>query len=295
MPTTTGVRALKIRHNNVLGYFVEVTAQHGDKLLSAAAQRHLHPSPDARRPGALHHHRARRTRSQDRQRRRPRARRSSSRSSTSLAAIVTAASRRHQGLRPSALAILDVATALGATWRSSATTCGRRSTARSISSSRWPPSGAWSRLARRRRTVRRQRLRPLAAHAATTHGRIYLLTGPNMAGKSTFLRQNALIAILAADGQLRAGAPRQDRRRRPAVLARRRSRRSRARALDLHGRDGGDRGHPQSGRASARSSSSTRSAAAPPPSTGSRSPGRRSSICTRRIAAAHCSPPISTS
>src|SRR5471032_746052 len=28
----TGIRALKIRHNNVLGYFVEVTAQHGDKL-----------------------------------------------------------------------------------------------------------------------------------------------------------------------------------------------------------------------------------------------------------------------
>ena len=31
----TGVRALKIRHNNVLGYFVEVTAQHGEKLLAA--------------------------------------------------------------------------------------------------------------------------------------------------------------------------------------------------------------------------------------------------------------------
>src|SRR4029077_1010818 len=31
----TGVRALKIRHNNVLGYFVEVTAQHGEKLLTA--------------------------------------------------------------------------------------------------------------------------------------------------------------------------------------------------------------------------------------------------------------------
>ncbi len=30
----TGARALKIRHNNVLGYFVEVTAQHGDKLMS---------------------------------------------------------------------------------------------------------------------------------------------------------------------------------------------------------------------------------------------------------------------
>jgi DNA mismatch repair protein MutS len=31
----TGVRGLKIRHNNVLGYFVEVTAQHGDKLTVA--------------------------------------------------------------------------------------------------------------------------------------------------------------------------------------------------------------------------------------------------------------------
>ena len=30
----TGVKGLKIRHNNVLGYFVEVTAQHGDKLMS---------------------------------------------------------------------------------------------------------------------------------------------------------------------------------------------------------------------------------------------------------------------
>ena len=30
----TGVRALKVRHNNVLGYFVEVTAQHGEKLFA---------------------------------------------------------------------------------------------------------------------------------------------------------------------------------------------------------------------------------------------------------------------
>ena len=30
----TGVKALKIRHNNVLGYFVEVTAQHGDRLMT---------------------------------------------------------------------------------------------------------------------------------------------------------------------------------------------------------------------------------------------------------------------
>jgi DNA mismatch repair protein MutS len=31
---TTGIRSLKVRHNNVLGYFVDVTAQHGDKLMS---------------------------------------------------------------------------------------------------------------------------------------------------------------------------------------------------------------------------------------------------------------------
>src|ERR1700726_360077 len=31
----TSIKGLKIRHNNVLGYFVEVTAQHGDKLMSA--------------------------------------------------------------------------------------------------------------------------------------------------------------------------------------------------------------------------------------------------------------------
>src|ERR1700726_5203492 len=31
----TSIKGLKIRHNNVLGYFVEVTAQHSDKLMSA--------------------------------------------------------------------------------------------------------------------------------------------------------------------------------------------------------------------------------------------------------------------
>jgi DNA mismatch repair protein MutS len=40
----------------------------------------------------------------------------------------------------------------------------------------------------------------LSSPSAEAAGRIYLLTGPNMAGKSTYLRQNALIAVLAQMG-----------------------------------------------------------------------------------------------
>jgi DNA mismatch repair protein MutS len=41
---------------------------------------------------------------------------------------------------------------------------------------------------------------PPQAAEGTVGGRIYVVTGPNMAGKSTFLRQNALIAVLAQMG-----------------------------------------------------------------------------------------------
>jgi DNA mismatch repair protein MutS len=54
------------------------------------------------------------------------------------------------------------------------------------------------------RALRRQGGSTFVANdCALTHGAtpaIWLLTGPNMAGKSTFLRQNALIAILAQTG-----------------------------------------------------------------------------------------------
>ena len=68
-----------------------------------------------------------------------------------------------------------------------------------------------------------------------------------MAGKSTYLRQNALIAALAQMGSYVPA-----KRRAIGVVdrlfsPRRRGRRSRARALDLHGRDGRDGGDPQPG------------------------------------------------
>ena len=77
--------------------------------------------------------------------------------------------------------------------------------------------------------------------------RILVVTGPNMAGKSTFLRQNALIVVLAQIGSFVPASARHDRHRRPAVQPRRRGRRSCPRPLHLHGRDGRDRRHPQSG------------------------------------------------
>ncbi len=41
---------------------------------------------------------------------------------------------------------------------------------------------------------------PAPGFDETAEGRIWLVTGPNMAGKSTFLRQNALIVVLAQMG-----------------------------------------------------------------------------------------------
>ena len=55
-----GVRQLKIKHNNFLGYYIETPAGGGRDAPESPAQRDLHPSPDDGRRDALHHQRARR-------------------------------------------------------------------------------------------------------------------------------------------------------------------------------------------------------------------------------------------
>ena len=152
------------------------------------------------RAGALHHHRTRRTRSQDRQRRATGRWRWSWKSSIGSPPRVTAAARRSRP-RPRR-SPRSMSRPRWRASRSSATMCGPRSMAASPSPSR-AAAIRWS--SRRSRAT----AAPFVANdcdlsppagGGRSAGRIWLVTGPNMAGKSTFLRQNALIAVLAQMG-----------------------------------------------------------------------------------------------
>jgi DNA mismatch repair protein MutS len=202
----SGIRILKIRHNNVLGYFVEVTAQHGDKLTAPPLNaRFIHRQTLA---GQV---------------------RFTTTELGELEAKIVSAADRALGLEidmferlaaqvqtastdimaaAEALAALDVATALAAlaVEREYVRPAIDRSLSFNIEGGRHP-------------VVEQSLSEPFIANdcdlsasppplppalsgegGIKAAGRIWLLTGPNMAGKSTFLRQNALIAILAQMG-----------------------------------------------------------------------------------------------
>jgi len=195
---TTGIRSLKVRHNNVLGYFVDVTAQHGDKLLSAPLNAtFIHRQTLAgqvrfttTKLGELE---AKIANAADR------ALALELEIFERLAGAVTAADVAIREAA-AALAAVDVAAALASL-----------AVERDYVRPEVDASLAFAVTGGRHPVVEQALARdggPFVANDCNLSppqpeggaGRIWLVTGPNMAGKSTFLRQNALIAVLAQMG-----------------------------------------------------------------------------------------------
>ena len=268
----SAVRGLKIRHNNVLGYFVEVTAQHGEKLLSAPLNAtFIHRQTLAGQvrftTTELGELEAKIANAADR------ALGLELEIFERLSASVTAASAAIKSAAE-ALAALDVSSSLAAL--AIERTYVRPLVNRSLE---FVVEGG-------RHAVVEQALASasfvandceLSPPKDTDAGRIWLLTGPNMAGKSTLLRQNALIVVLAQMGGFvppsarRSAVDRCSRASAPLMIL--------PAAVDLHGRDGGDRRDPQPGRRTL-AVIGMKLAAARRPSTDFPSPGPPSNICT---------------
>jgi DNA mismatch repair protein MutS len=193
----TGIKGLKIRHNNVLGYFVEVTAQHGDRLMSPPLNAtFIHRQTLAGQvrftTSELGEIEAKIANAGDR---------ALNLELDIFERLCARALDASDDLRAAAraFALLDVATALGklAVDDNYVRPEVDASLGFAIESGRHP--------------VVEQALKrdgqPFIANSCDlspapgqTSGQLWLLTGPNMAGKSTFLRQNALIALLAQIG-----------------------------------------------------------------------------------------------
>ena len=233
----TGIAPLKIRHNAVLGYHVEVPARHGDALMAPdSGFTHRQTMAGAVRFNApdLHDVALRVTQAG------AHALAAEAAHFEDLAATVLA-SREAIAATADALARLDVASGL-------AERAAEGGWARpvlvddacfDIEGGRHPVVEA---------AVARSGGRFVANDCRLSEeSRLWLVTGPNMGGKSTFLRQNALIAVLAQAGSYvpatRATLGLVDR----SIQPGRCRRQSGARPIDLHGRDGRDRRDPGAG------------------------------------------------
>jgi DNA mismatch repair protein MutS len=191
----TGIASLKIRHNNVLGYFVETTSTHAERMLSPPlSETFLHRQTTANQLrfttlelSGLE-----------------------SRILNAGAEALEIEKRLYSGLTA---AVLAEAAALGAAARALAEIDLAAAFADLARSADWcepevDDSRAFEVEAGRHPVVERalaREGRPFVANdCRLSHGgegaAIWLVTGPNMAGKSTFLRQNALIALLAQAG-----------------------------------------------------------------------------------------------
>ena len=186
----TGTPSLKIRHNGVLGYFIEVPARHADRLMQPdSGFTHRQTMAGAVRFNALALHEE--------------ASRIAEAGGHALAAEeahfedLTAraiAAREAIATTAAALARIDVAAGQAERAAEGAWCLPHLSedTALSIRGGRHPVVEA-ALAARGERFVAND-------CQLTARDRLWLIGGPNMGGKSTFLRQNALIVILAQAG-----------------------------------------------------------------------------------------------
>ncbi len=193
----SGIGSLKIRHNNVLGYFVETPASHAGEDAGAAAGGPVRASPDQRRGRALHHARAGGDRDEDPQRRRPGA----GDREGDLRVAGGGGDRSGRGRSAAAaraIAEIDLAAALADLARIGDWTRPeiRADRAFEIVGGRHPVVEAALRRSGESFVANDC---DLGADGEAARP-LWLITGPNMAGKSTFLRQNALIALLAQMG-----------------------------------------------------------------------------------------------
>ena len=193
----TDVRSLKIKHNGVLGYFVEVPAAHGQKLLEAP-----HRETFIHRQTLANAMRFTTTELADLEGRIAQAQGAALEIEqtifTRLREETLAATSQLQGLAD-ALAELDVTAALAEV---SATRGYCRpnvddSLAFAISGGRHPVVELMVKAEGQSFVANDS---DLSGSDAAGGGSLWLVTGPNMGGKSTFLRQNALIAVLAQMG-----------------------------------------------------------------------------------------------
>lgn len=194
----TGIRALKIKHNNVLGYFIEVTANNAGPLTEGDARaRFIHRQTMA---NAM---RFTTTELSDLETRIANAADQALTIELQLFEdMVLACVSEAPAIKAAADALskLDVFAAL-------ATLAGEQGYVRPVVDETTAFKIAAGRHPVVEQALRRQAAQPFVANDCNLSppgerdaGAIWLLTGPNMGGKSTFLRQNALIAIMAQMG-----------------------------------------------------------------------------------------------